>query len=258
MDPVVLEDTMNALFQDEQIQTLWRLWQSIGSGNFERYRPTPVPVNGTSSTSLGVLAYGSLVADPGPELTAATERKIDGLHTPFAVEFARSSSGRGGAPTLVPVDAGGSQVPASLLVLKSSVDLDTARDILWRRETNRINSGARYPKPTNPGPNTVVIEKLENFGGLKTVLYVKIAPNIAPLTGEHLAELARASLVPPLVAAKRDGVNYLLQSTTNGVNTPLTSDYVRELLRQSTSASLEELLQKQSAPATNGAKSTIR
>ena len=40
--------------------------------------------------TIGILAYGSLLDDPGREL-ACTVRRIDDAETPFNVEFARRS-----------------------------------------------------------------------------------------------------------------------------------------------------------------------
>ena len=56
---------------------------------------------------IGVLAYGSLITDPGSELVAITLAVTKDVLTPFSVEFARKSRKRCGAPTLVPVDHGG-------------------------------------------------------------------------------------------------------------------------------------------------------
>ncbi len=59
--------------------------------------------------------------------------------TPFEIEYARSSSGRNGAPTLVPVpDGKGSKVNAKILVLKDEVSLQKAKDILYRREIHKV------------------------------------------------------------------------------------------------------------------------
>ena len=64
--------------------------------------------------SVGILAYGSLIEDRGPEIAAAKARIEPGVRTPFKVEFARTSSTRGGAPTLVPVSIGGEHVLAGI------------------------------------------------------------------------------------------------------------------------------------------------
>ena len=55
----------------------------------------------TMKQTVAVLAYGSLIANPGEELRRATVDTREGVTTPFNVEFARASSKRRGAPTLV-------------------------------------------------------------------------------------------------------------------------------------------------------------
>ena len=52
-------------------------------------------------SSVGILAYGSLIAEPGVEIGSLIVRRIDIL-TPFSVEYARFSATRGGRPTAVP------------------------------------------------------------------------------------------------------------------------------------------------------------
>ena len=91
--------------------------------------------------TVGVLAYGSLITDPGEEIQNATVEIKKGIVTPFKVEFARTSRTRGGAPTLVPVDIGGAQVRGWIFVL--DVPEEEAANRLWRRETDRVGSGMR-------------------------------------------------------------------------------------------------------------------
>ena len=87
--------------------------------------------------TIGILAYGSLLDDPGRELAA----RADESTTPaFSVEFAEGLN-RDGGPTLIPVDDGGARVTASILVLKDSVDEGFARDMLFRRETRKVGTG---------------------------------------------------------------------------------------------------------------------
>lgn len=43
---------------------------------------------------IGILAYGSLIEDPGKELKPLIIERIPNVKTPFSVEFARSSSSR--------------------------------------------------------------------------------------------------------------------------------------------------------------------
>jgi len=89
-------------------------------------------------TTVGILAYGSLIADPGPEIEPAIVDRIK-CETPFKVEFARTSKRRAGAPTLVPYKAGG-QVSSELLVvaLGSFERLEFAR-----MRQSRRNASAR-------------------------------------------------------------------------------------------------------------------
>jgi hypothetical protein len=51
--------------------------------------------------SVGILAYGSLIGNPGKEIKDATVEVVSGIKPPFKVEFARRSKKRSGAPTLV-------------------------------------------------------------------------------------------------------------------------------------------------------------
>ena len=132
---------------------------------------------------IGILAFGSIAEEPGAELAAAITRRIE-VETPFAVEFARSSRTRDGAPTLVPVGEGGAHVPATVLLLDESVTLADARAMLYRRETGRlydISSGSRV----------AWIADLSGFAGTRTCLYTALQPNIRPLTADKLAETCR-------------------------------------------------------------------
>ena len=89
---------------------------------------------------IAILAFGSLIEDPGKELRPRIRERIDGIKTPFSVEFARSSRSRGGGSTLVPVHGGGSPVHAVLLALDPAIELAEAMDLLWRRETRNESS----------------------------------------------------------------------------------------------------------------------
>jgi hypothetical protein len=44
-----------------------------------------------------------------------------------------------------------------------------AKDALWRRETDNLNSKRGYREPTHPGRNTLVIKSFANFEGLPVV-----------------------------------------------------------------------------------------
>lgn len=190
--------------------------------------------------TIAVLAYGSLIDDPGSELGPLITGRQD-VQTPFPVEYARSSQSRtrGGAPTLVPFDDG-SAVAARLLLLDHTVSLAEVKDMLWRRETRK--DVGRYEPPTRSGANTVLVEELDRFEGVDSVLYTRIAPNIVPLTAERLAELAIQSARNPGVTRNENGIAYLRRATLAGVVTPLTAGYETAVLRRLRADSLEHAL----------------
>ena len=188
--------------------------------------------------TVGILAYGSLIADPDEEIAGATVRTMADVFTPFSIEFARRSRSRGGAPTLVPVAQGGSPVVGRVFVL--DVSEDEAANRLWRREVRKVGSGRTYPAPEDIGPNTVVVRRLENFSDVDVVLYTEIAVNIEPLTAKILAGLAIESVGKS--DPGRDGISYLIAAKRNGITTALSADYEAEIPRQSGCAGLEEAL----------------
>ena len=183
-------------------------------------------------SSISILAYGSLIDDPGIELKPLVTRCIKPVQTPFSVEFARSSSTRNGAPTLVPVDVGGATVGGVLLVLDTTVDRAKAEDLLWRRETKNQCTGKPYPRTSNPGPNSVLIKCIYNFAGFETVLYTWIAPNIERLDPGRLAELAICSARRSAGAKRMDGISYLSSVIDAGISTPLSSKYEAAILEK--------------------------
>lgn len=197
---------------------------------------------GGMSAHLGILAYGSLIDDPGEEIALATAEILHhGIMTPFAVEFARSSRTRAGAPTLVPVTTGGARVPARVFVLRGDVSDQQARDMLWRRETGGKGHAPASFIPPNPRPDEVTIGSIVNFHGIHSVLYTRIAANITPLTPQRLAELALKSTRGAEVAGKgRDGISYLIAALRNGVRTTLSEAYEEEVLRRTGAATLAD------------------
>jgi len=85
--------------------------------------------------TVGILAFGSLIDDPGPEIEAAIIGRKLNVRTPFGVEYARSSVTRRGAPTPVPLPKGGTPVTAQILLVNFSER--EAKESLWRREINK-------------------------------------------------------------------------------------------------------------------------
>ena len=189
---------------------------------------------------IAILAFGSLIEDPGKEIGALISDRIEGVATPFSIEFARSSGTRCGAPTLIPVDDGGSSVKAVLLVLDSAVGLQQAETLLWRRETRNEFSKSKYSRPTDLGPNQVVVEAIQDFHGCDVALYTKIGANIEKLCPDHLADLAISSARGNAGANKNDGISYLASAIRQGITTPLLDGYKAAILRKTRAGDLDE------------------
>jgi cation transport regulator ChaC len=175
--------------------------------------------------TIGILAYGSLIANPGPEIGPAIIDRIK-CKTPFKVEFARASRQRAGAPTLVPYEAGG-QVLSELLIV--DLCLTEAMNRLYRREINDFSVEKTYVPTAKATNNTVLVETIEDFEGVDKVLYTRIGANIGDLTSEKLAALAIASATA--LGDGRDGITYLNRAMEAGIETPLTGSYTADILR---------------------------
>jgi len=189
------------------------------------------------SRHLGILAYGSLITSPGPEIASVIVERIKNVETPFRVEFARKSKTRGYAPTLIPVDSGGARVKAEILVIRDDFAPDLAADMLWRRETHQTGR-QRYRRPDVIGRDDVIVETIRDLSGVRTVLYVKIGPNIVRLSARTLAELAINSV--QTASPGNDGITYLMDVKRCGVETPLTRGYESEILRQTRTRTLRD------------------
>jgi len=191
--------------------------------------------------SIGILAYGSLIDDPGDELEKAIVTTLD-TTTPFVVEYGRKSINRGGAPTMTISVKGGANVNAKILVLDSNIDLKMAKDMLYRRELSIPDLTREY---IEPGVNSLRmrIRSLSNFLNIETVIYADLPANIEPVTPEKLATLAIGSALTDAGEQKRDGINYLKNNIGNGIVTPLTHGYVHEILKQTGTNSLEKAIE---------------
>jgi hypothetical protein len=190
----------------------------------------------------GILAYGSLLTDPGEELAEMTVDRIP-VTTPFPVEYARSSRGRAGAPTLVPVPEGcGARVQAQILLLRPDLRDDAAAHKLYRRETNRVGEyGVYYVEKRQLEKNDpVLIKFVKDLGGVPYVFYTWLQPNLdvvldpdlsVEAKAAHLAQLAVESVTEKTYAKDRDGIRYLADAIAHGVETPLTAAYRAAILR---------------------------
>ena len=191
---------------------------------------------------VGILAYGSLLSDPGAELAPLIEQRIGGVLTPFEVEFARSSRTRAGAPMLVPVpDGRGARVQAQVLVLKPDIDAETGKTLLYRREIHKAGDAEvvydEAVQSTRRG--AVRVGELRDFAGVPVVLYTALKPNIRPvlarktppeIKAQELARLAVASVTAGTYAAGTDGIRYLADALANGIETPLARPYQGAIL----------------------------
>lgn len=197
--------------------------------------------------NIGILAYGSLITDPGNEILQETKTIIKEVETPFCVEYARKSRTRENAPTLVPVPDGiGSPVVGVIFVLKENVIESDAINYLYRREIHRVSSGKTYDqKEQSEKPKELLIRSLENFYGISKVIYTCLKPNfeeiLSPCLSEEekakwLAEAATKSITSKTYEDKTDGIWYLHQNIQAGIITPLTEPYKNEILRRANGA----------------------
>lgn len=193
-------------------------------------------------STIGILAYGSLIEEPGKEIAPLIRERIEGIETPFPIEFARSSYKRNGAPTVVPVENGGCPVTATILVLEAGVSLEKAKDLLWRRETRNECSDKHYTPPSEPSPNKMVVESLKTFAEIDIVLYTKLGANIENLNATKLADLAIKSAKTEAGRTGKDGISYLISVKRQRISTPLMPDYENEILRKTGASSLEDAL----------------
>lgn len=200
-------------------------------------------MNPPKARRIGILAYGSLLEEPGEEIAPLVVERIAGTTTPFRIEFFRSSPTRGGAPTVVPVESRGACVRGTVLVLDDRVSIGEARDMLWRRETRRAGTGEHYRRPTGPDPNRMVAEEIPDFAGVAMVLYARFGPTLSNPTPEELASLAIESALSEAGRRGLDGISYLISLKRQGIATPLMPGYERAVLEKTGAASLEDALE---------------
>jgi hypothetical protein len=177
----------------------------------------------------------------GDELRHLIEKRIK-TKTPFRVEYGRySGKRRGGAPTLVPHPKG-DFVEAEILVLKASVSVKNATDMLWRREAGELDTSIGYPAGTKRA--SVQVRTLSQFEGVEVVLYTDFL-DIGKIASPVASELATAAIESVAKApANMDGITYLAGASADRVRTPLTDAYIAAILDQSGTNSLQDSLEK--------------
>jgi hypothetical protein len=190
------------------------------------------------ANEVGILAYGSLIGDPGAEIVPVIVKRI-ACRTPFKVEFARSSESRKGGPTLVP-NEDGEEVAAQILV----VDLPVAEAThhLYRREIHKVGDTILYDSKGKDTPNRVAIKTIRQFENVETVLYTSIRANIREVNAATLAKLAIESA--RALNDGSDGISYLMNAKAAGTRTALSEAYEAEILRLTGTANLSDALRR--------------
>jgi len=192
---------------------------------------------------IGILAYGSLISDPGWEIRDQIDHWIPNVKTPFPVEYARRSKSRANAPTLVPVPTGkGDSVQAKIIVMKRDVLLNQVVDMLYRREIHRVGDTEKvYKEPDGDSTNKIRIARIHHLCNRDTVIYTDVAVNIEEILDENLTDLQKAniladaacdSLIEKTYNTCEDGIHYLDAAIQMGVITRLTEPYKQAILRK--------------------------
>ena len=177
--------------------------------------------------AVGILAFGSMAGEPGAELAGAVTRRI-AVQTPFAVEFARSSRTRDGAPTLVPVREGGAHVPQRSL---SSMTLSP-----WPRRVPCSTGGRPDASTTGvPGPGRLD----HRAGGLRGNQHLPVHRSPAEYPAAHRGQARRARGAQRGRPGRRRAARrhlYLQQQKRRGLVTPLMPAYEEAVLERTAPA----------------------
>jgi hypothetical protein len=240
----------------EAVYAWWTIWRLCCFPELMRMRAAASNIDqtgmrgsdapkGPPKRKIGILAFGSLIGDPGPELAPKIITRIK-TPTPFKVEYGRYSwKTRAGAPTLVPHEAG-APVDGEILVLDDAVSLDEARNMLWRRERRIEGTGKTYEEGN--GKNNVLVREWADSPWVEHVLYTDFHPE-GKVASPRAADLAM-NAIQSVKAAKpgMDGITYLKDNLAFGIKTELTADYEAEILKQTETNSLDEALRKAKTP----------
>ena len=217
--------------------------------------------------AVGILAYGSLISDPGEKFKQNRIGTIYDVDTRFRVEFARKSGTevskpgkimRGGAPTLVPFKEG-KNVKGQVLVVDMCL-LDAAKELLIRetrkekiddlsedciteldvenikwKEENKKDSIVRVMKIPFEWPENVLVTWIDDNMKLTDISDTKAR-----------AELLACNAISSVYKASRrcDGITYLNDAIGNGIETALSLAYRDEILNVTKSKNLCQALFK--------------
>jgi hypothetical protein len=216
--------------------------KSIRTGQPYQTRLDPPPGDAACrhpKLQLGILAYGSLIKDPGTEIEPTIKLRLKTV-TSFPVEYGRySGKTRGGAPTVVKHDKGG-PVAAELLILDDGISFEEARNMLWRRERRKEGSGETYVE--DQSPNSVLVREVTDNPCVERILYTDFRPE-GKIAMPDAVALAKAAIKSVKAADKgKDGITYLIDNLEAGIDTPRTREYVTEILRITKTETLQEAL----------------
>ncbi len=180
------------------------------------------PLMTQTGSNIGIFGYGSLLSNPGDDIGPHIVDRIPHV-SPWKIEYARRSEGRGRGPTLV-IHKAGRAVNGQILLLDVEANrLADVREWLWERENK---------------PRRRCIKEMQ-MGGVRHVLYCDIESNIddSELNADSLARFAIKSLS---LKPKRNGIAYLARNIELGIVTPLTYAYREAILRLTRSSNLDE------------------
>ena len=193
--------------------------------------------------NMGILVYGPMMDNLSSEIKSSIKKRIRSVNTPFKVELARKNDLYGGAPGLVPVNSGGANVSADIIVFKDSITEHQALNMLYRMENHLEGTKKIYRKPRHPSSNVFVIKTLPNFYGINKVFYPFIGRNINKITAKKLAKLTMDSVFNT-EEKDPDGFTYLMNLKKHSITTPMVESCEEEILNQTFSNSLIESRKK--------------
>ena len=207
----------------------------------------------TEKPTIGILAFGSLISNPGPFISKATVGKPIEEQTPFAVEFARKSTGtRGGAPTLVPVNKG-KHVKCKIFAMKPKLSIQNVANLLYSREKHLECKIDPYTKGIedyrfkthNQSEKEIIVSYWPEFAGLSKVLFADLVANLITDNAKILACKAIISVEKCEKCDKSgfDGISYLIDALDKEINTCLSSEYEAEILKMTGTKCLPKALE---------------
>jgi hypothetical protein len=196
---------------------------------------------------IGILAFGSLIDNPGEEILKFEVHRIN-CQTPFKIEFARLSSSRSNAPTLIPILDGsrGKIADSKIIVINEKISLSEAKSMLWRRECHINDVSKKYSQPKTPTSKNVLIGELDDFYNIKKVIYTYflIQDEYADLKPLSLAQFAINSILNKAGEEEKDGIRYLLAIKSAGIKTEYSEEYEKLILYETKTKSLDEAIKK--------------